>query len=474
VSDELAGLTIAELAPRLRDRELSPVEVAEASVRRMEATEPDLNAFITRTGDQALAAARAAEAEILAGNYRGPLHGIPFVTKDLFWTKGVRTTSGSQADLGFVPGDDAGVVQRLQDAGAYSVGKSNMSEWAFSIIGENEFFGWPHNPWALGRVPGGSSSGSAAAVAAGVAPLSLGSDTGGSIRVPAALCGLTGLKPTYGLVSRYGATPLSWSNDHAGPLARTARDVAIAMNALAGHDPRDPYSANRPSTDHAAGLESGIAGLRVGVPREFVWDVIDPEVEALVRAAIARLAGLGAIITDVSLPELGMIPAGITPVEAAAYHDDRIRRDGHLYNQRIRKAIEAGLFIPAATYVQAQRVRAMIGRKLAAAFRSVDVIATAAVPVGAPAIDVDTLTVSGQTLPTRRVLTRLTSPFNLNGHPALSAPCGFTADGLPVGLQFVGRPFEDATVLRAAHAYQGVTDWHMQRPGLDRRELNAA
>jgi aspartyl-tRNA(Asn)/glutamyl-tRNA(Gln) amidotransferase subunit A len=474
MSDELAGLTIAELAPRLRDRELSPVEVAEASVRRMEATEPNLNAFITRTGDQALAAARAAEAEILAGNYRGPLHGIPFVTKDLFWTKGVRTTSGSQADLGFVPQDDAGVVQRLQDAGAYSVGKSNMSEWAFSIVGENEFFGWPHNPWALGRVPGGSSSGSAASVAAGVAPLSLGSDTGGSIRAPAALCGLTGLKPTYGLVSRYGATPLSWSNDHAGPLARTARDVALAMNALAGHDPRDPYSVNRPAVDHAAGLESGIAGLRVGVPREFVWDVIDPEVEALVRAAIARLAGLGAIITDVSLPELGMIPAGITPVEAAAYHDGRIRRDGHLYNQRIRKAIEAGLFVPAATYVQAQRVRALIGRKLATVFRSVDVIATATVPVGAPAIDVDALTVSGQTLATRRVLTRLTSPFNLNGHPALSAPCGFTTDGLPVGLQLVGRPLEDATVLRAAHAYQDVTDWHMQRPNLGHRELNAA
>jgi aspartyl-tRNA(Asn)/glutamyl-tRNA(Gln) amidotransferase subunit A len=469
MSSELDGLTIAQLAPRLRAKELSPVEVAQAAIQRAEETEPKLNSFITMTGDQAMAAARVAESEIAAGNYKGPLHGIPFVTKDLFWTKGVRTTSGSQADLDFVPDDDATVVRLLQEAGAYSIGKSNMSEWAFSITGYNTHFGFAHNPWGLDRVPAGSSSGSGTSVAAGVAPLSLGTDTGGSIRAPAAIVGLTGLKPTYGLVSRYGVTPLSWSLDHAGPLAHTAEDVALTMNVLAGHDPRDPYSADRAAVDHTAGLEAGIRGLRIGVPREYVWDVIDPEVETAVRAAIDKLGELGAVVTEVSIPELEWAPAvgaTLTPVESASYHDSRIRRDGHLYDQGTRRRIETGFFIPAPTYMQAQRVRAMIGRKLASVFREVDLLATATMIVPAPpqALANDTLDIGGTTMPTNAAMIRLTQIFNVNGLPAISVPCGFSSDGLPLALQLVARPFEDALVLRTAHAYQQATDWHERRP----------
>ena len=466
---ELDGLTIAELASRLSSKQLSPVELAEASLRRAEATEPTLNSFITLTGDRAIAAAKQAESEIVAGNYKGPLHGIPFVTKDLFWTQGVWTTSGSEADEEFVPGEDSTVVRLLQEAGAYSLGKTNMSEWAFSITGYNTHFGWPNNPWGLDRMPAGSSSGTASSVTAGVAPMGLGTDTGGSIRSPASFCGLTGLKPTYGLVSRYGVTPLSWSLDHAGPLAHTAEDVALTMNVLAAHDPKDPFSARRPVVDFAQGLNDGVAGLRIGVPLEYVWDVLDSPVETSVREAIAELGRLGATIVEVSLPELewaSHMGGTITVTEAAAYHGDRIRRDGDRYDQRTRRRIESGMFISAATYHQAQRVRAMVGVGLARVFHDVDLIATPTMPTAAlpQEIALTTVEIGGKAYPTSAAMTRLTQVFNVNGHPALSAPCGFSHENLPIGLQLVGRPFEDALVLQAAHAYQQATDWHTRRP----------
>lgn len=466
---DLDGRTIAELAALIGSKQVSPVEVAEASLRKVEETEPKLRSFITLTGDQAMAAAKQAAGEIAAGRYKGPLHGIPFVSKDLFWTKGVQTTSGSQADLGFLPDEDSTVIARLQDAGAYSLGKTNMSEWAFSITGYNSYFGWSNNPWRLDRMPAGSSSGTGTAVAGGVAPMGLGTDTGGSIRAPAANCGLTGLKPTYGLVSRYGVTPLSWSLDHAGPLCHSAEDVALTMNVLAGHDPRDPYSAKREPVDHTRGLSDGVKGLRIGVPTDYVWDVLDPEVEASVREAIAELGRLGAIIVDVPLPALewaSRMGGTLTSTEAAAYHGARIRRDGHLYDQRTRMRIESGMFISAETYHQTQRVRAMAGQKLAETFRQVDLLATPTMPMPAlpQSVGVGVTEVGGKSLPSSALMTRLTQIFNVNGHPALSAPCGFSSDGLPLALQLVGRPFEDALVLRAAHAYQGATDWHARRP----------
>ena len=466
---DLDGLTITDLAAKLSSKQLSPVELAEASLQRAEATEPALNAFITMTGDQAMAAAKQAESDIAAGNYKGPLHGIPFVTKDLFWTEGVPTTSGSQADQDFVPDEDSTVVRLLQEAGAFSIGKTNMSEWAFSITGFNTHFGWPNNPWKLDRMPAGSSSGTGASVAAGVAPMGLGTDTGGSIRSPASVCGLTGLKPTYGLVSRHGVTPLSWSLDHAGPLTHTAEDVALTMNILAGHDPKDPFSAQRPAVDFTQGLNEGVKGLRIGVPKEYAWDVLDPEVEASVREAIAELQRLGANVVEVSLPELewaSHMGGIITVTEAASYHGEKVRREGDLYDQRTRQRIESGMFIPAETYHQAQRVRAMVGLGLRRVFHEVDLIATATMPMTAlpQEIALTSVDVNGKSYPTSAAMTRLTQVFNVNGHPAISAPCGFSSETLPIGLQLVGRPFEDALVVRAAHAYQQATDWHTRRP----------
>jgi aspartyl-tRNA(Asn)/glutamyl-tRNA(Gln) amidotransferase subunit A len=466
---ELDGKTIAELAALISSKQVSPADVAESALRKADETEPKLKSFITLTGDQAMAAAKQAEAEIAAGSYRGPMHGIPFVTKDLFWTKGVTTTSGSEADLSFVPDEDSTVIARLQDAGAYSIGKTNMSEWAFSITGINSYFGWSNNPWALDRMPAGSSSGTGTAVAGGVAPMGLGTDTGGSIRAPSANCGLTGLKPTYGLVSRYGVTPLSWSLDHAGPLTHSAQDVALTMNVLAGHDPRDPYSAKREPVDYTHGLDDGVKGLRIGVPTDFVWDIIDPEVEAGVREAIAELARLGAVIVDVPVPALewaSRMGGTLTGTEAASYHGERVRREGHLYDQRTRMRIEAGMFVSAETYHQTQRLRAKAGQSLAETFRSVDLLATATMPMPAlpQSVGVGDTEVGGHVMPSSALMTRLTQIFNVNGHPALSAPCGFSKDGLPLALQLVGRPFEDALVLRAAHAYQGATDWHTRRP----------
>lgn len=466
---ELDGLTIAELAERLRSKQLSPTELAAASIDRAQATEPELNSFITITGEQAMVAAHQAEAEIVAGDYRGPLHGIPFVTKDLFWTKGVRTTSGSRADEGFVPDEDATVVRLLQEAGAFSIGKTNMSEWAFSITGYNTHFGWPNNPWAPDRMPAGSSSGTGTAVTAGVAPMGLGTDTGGSIRAPASFCGLTGLKPTYGLVSRHGATPLSWSLDHAGPLAHTAEDVALTMDVLARHDPRDPFSATPAPIDFTTHLRDGVAGLRIGVPREYVWDVLDGEVGASVSEAIAALERLGAIVVEVSVPELewaSQMGGVLTVTESAAYHGERVLREGDLYDQRTRRRIESGLFISAATYHQAQRVRTMVGMGLARVFGEVDLLATPTMPVTAlpQEIALTVTELNGESYPTSNLMTRLTQIFNVNGHPALSIPCGFSTSGLPIGLQLVGRPFGDALVVQAAHAYQDATDWHARRP----------
>ncbi|MEX2430796.1 MAG: amidase, partial [Dehalococcoidia bacterium] len=316
----ISALTVAELAKHIAAKTVSPVDVTEAYLQRIEATEEDLNAFITLTADQALAKAKQAEIEIGKGGYRGPLHGIPFATKDLFWTKGVRTTSGSESALEFVPEEDATAVRRLQDAGAISIGKTNMAEWAFDATGRNEFFGWAYNPWDKERMPGGSSSGSAVAVAAGGAPLAIGTDTAGSIRIPAALCGLSGLKPTYGLVSRHGVTPLSLSLDHVGPLAHTVEDVALAMDALAGRDASDPYSKESQSAIFTESLTAGIQGLRIGLPYGLAPHMADPDVRDAFVKALAILEELGARVEEVALPELELAPPAasvITRVEAA-------------------------------------------------------------------------------------------------------------------------------------------------------------
>lgn len=462
----LTACSAAEIARRIAARSVSAVEVMEAFLARADALEPQVGAFITRTAEHALAAAKEADAALAAGAAAGPLHGVPLGVKDIYWTAGVRTTSGSALDAQFVPGEDAAAVRLLREAGAIVVGKTNTVEFAFGPTGHNAHYGTPGNPWGLDRMPGGSSSGTAVGIAAGFFPIGLGSDTGGSIRIPAALCGVSGIKPTFGLVSRYGVTPLSHSLDTAGPMARTVEDLALAMNVLAAYDERDPASAAPERIDYAAGLREGVRGLRIGVPRDYVWDPIDPEVESAVRRALALLEEIGAEIMDVALPELEWTPAiasCITAAEAAMAHGPRVIAHGDRMDQVTRRRFESGLFIPAAAYVQAQRARAVYTRALAAAFERVDLLAMPTVAAPAPVQGRETIDLGGRETPVREALLRLTRVFNLSRMPSVSVPCGFSSGGLPIGLMLGGAAFDDARVLRAAHAYQTAADWHTRQ-----------
>ena len=467
--DDLTRLTVAQLAQRIRGKEVSPVEVADAFLRRIEAVEPKLNAFITRLDDHARRSAAAAEAEIMAGEYRGPFHGIPVGLKDLFWTEGIRTTSGSALDADFVTPVDSAVAARLQAAGAYCIGKLHMTEFAFDGTSRNHHYGPARNPWDTARMAGGSSSGSGVAVASGEAPIALGTDTGGSVRVPAALCGITGHKPTYGLISRYGVTPLSWSMDHVGPMARTVEDAALALNVLAGHDPRDRASLDTPTQDYTQGLDKGVKGMRIGVPREYVWDMVEPEARGAFDEAMAVLESLGAEVEEVSIPNLELInPAGsvVQTSEAATIHRSRLLAHGDRYDPVIRRRFESGLFIPAEAYLTAQRVRARCRQSILDTLDRVDLLATPTTSIAAPFIEQERIVINGQEVSPREAVLRITRIFSAAGLPAVSVPCGFTQERLPIGLQLVGKPLADALVLQAAHAYQMATAWHTERPEL--------
>ena len=470
VSDELTRLPVSRLSALIERREVSPVEVTEAYLRRIDETEPRLNAFITRMDDRALDSARQAEAEITRGGYRGPLHGVPVGLKDLFRTRGVRTTSGSAIDRDFVPDEDSAVAERFAAAGAIVVGKLHMTELAFDGTSLNRHYGPARNPWDTDRMAGGSSSGSGVAVAAGQAALAVGTDTGGSVRVPAALCGITGLKPTFGLISRYGVTPLSWSMDHVGPLARSVLDSALALNALASHDPRDPGSIRVPQQDYTAGLErgdEGAAGTLVGVVESFGWDLTEPGVATAFRAAMARLGTLGVDVKPAVTPELALVNAAgsvVQTAEAAALHRARVLSRGREMDQAIRRRIESGLFIPAEAYLHAQRVRAALRRELLATLDEVDILASPTTAIAAPKLEQQSVTIQEREVHIREGLLRITRVFSAVGLPAISVPCGFTEDGLPVGLQLVGRPLSEPMLLRVAHAYQASTDWHLRFP----------
>ena len=465
----LTTMTVADLAKCIKAKDVSPVDVVEAFIKQTTATEPLLNAWITLIPDQARAAAKQAEAEIAAGNYKGPLHGIPVGLKDLFWTKGVRTTSGSAITKDFVPSEDATVVAKLQDAGAYAFGKTNMVEYAYGGSEHNAIYGAPKNPWKLDHVTGGSSSGSGAAVAAGQVPIALGSDTAGSVRAPAALCGLTGLKPTYGLVSRFGVSPLSWSMDHVGPLAHTAEDVAIAMNAMVGYDAKDPGSINHGLEDYVEALRNDFKGLRIGVLQDdFIWDVTLPEVKTAFDDAITLISGLGAATEPVyigNLERLALAQVTITTAEANTYHHEMIQRAPELYHPVVRRRIEAGFFMPVAAYVQAQRVRALFEERYASLFATFDLLVAPTTPAPALEANGQSVRLPNGEMPSRETV-RLTRIFNPNGLPAISMPTGFSDQGLPVAAQLVGKRFSDGLVIGAAHAYQQATDWHTHRPSL--------
>ena len=454
VAGQTINVSLEEAATLLRERRVSPVELTEACLARIQAVEPRLNAFVTVTADLARAEARAAEGEIAAGRYRGPLHGIPVAVKDLFATKGIRTTAGSRILATWIPEEDATVVRKLRAAGAVLLGKLGLHEFAYGISSVNPHFGDVHNPWDTTKIPGGSSGGSAVAVVAGEAYAALGSDTGGSIRIPAALCGCVGLKPTYGRASLFGAVPLAWSLDHPGPLARTVRDVAIATQAISGYDPRDPISADRAVPDLLAGIELSARGLRVGVPTDHVWEECDAAIARAVRAAIETLARAGADVREVRWPraaEYANAASAILGIEARAYHEGAFPGRAAEYGPLVRARLASQGDVDADTYARSMRL--LLEARAGAADRDLDGVDVLAIPtVPTRAWTIEEATEIGR--PSE--WTRVTRIFDLTGQPAISVPCGTDPDGLPVGLQFAGRMWDEATVLRAARAYEMV------------------
>ena len=460
MSADLHWLSVAEAAQLIAARKLSPVEFTEASLRRIEQLEGRLNAFITVDGDAAMTAASEAADEIAKGGAHGPLHGIPIALKDIFGVAGVRMTAGSKILSENVASEDAEATARLKAAGAVVLGKLNLHEFAFGATGVNPHYGAARNPWDLERITGGSSSGSGASVAAGECAAALGTDTGGSIRIPASLCGIVGLKPTYGRVSKRGVLPLSWSLDHVGPMTRTVEDAAIVLQAIAGRDADDASTVGEPVPDYMQMLRQGVQGLRIGIPKEFFFENLHPEVESAVRSAIGLLGEVGADLTEVDVPLISEIPGGVTAImlpEALAYHQKWMSERPDDYGDDVRYRLELGATFLAVHYVQAQRFREMaVAAWREEVFPKVDLIVTPTTPITARPIEEGDLQVTFN-------LIRFTNPLNFLGVPAISIPCGFTGEGLPVGLQLVGRWWDEASVLRAAYAYEQATDWHERR-----------
>ena len=452
--------SISELAPCLRRKEISPVEIVQHSLKRIETLNPALNAFITVLSDSALKEARAAESEILRGEWRGPLHGVPIALKDLIDTAGVRTTAASAFYAQRVPTEDAEVVRRLRAAGAVIVGKNNLHEFAYGASSLISHFGDMHNPWDLGHITGGSSGGSAAAVAARLACAAIGTDTAGSIREPASLCGCVGLKPTYGRVSSRGVIALSASLDHVGPLAATVEDAAIVLQAIAGYDAADITSSDVPVTDYVSAMKEGAKSLRVGVPRAYFFDELDSEVASAIDHALRGIETMVAGVREVKLEV--STDRSLQAAESYACHAENVAKHSELYQAETLRRLRTGEGISAAEYIQRRRELEQARRNIHSAFADIDLLVTPATPMAAPAI-ADLRANAGALRPAELKLLRDTRPFNVWGLPAISVPCGFTQSGLPIGLQIAGPPWREDLVLRLAHAYQQATAWHKRR-----------
>ncbi len=466
--EEFIDLTITEAADLIHRRQISPVELTQAFVDRVGRLDVKINSFITVMADQALQRAQKAESELQRGETPdgrplGRLHGIPLAVKDLFETVGVRTTAGSKFFADYVPRSDAAVVAKLYDAGAIVLGKTNLHEIALGLTTVNPHYGACRNPWALDRVPGGSSGGSAAALAARFCPGALGSDTGGSIRVPAALCGVVGLKPTHGRVSLRGAIPLSWNVDHAGPMARRVLEVAMLLQVIAGYDPDDPYSFDAPVDDYTAQIQQGVKGWRVALASGEYFDRTQPEVRDAVQGAGQVFERLGAIVEQVDLSVLrdaALANGLMVASDAATLHKERLASAPQDFGGDVLQRLQAGAVLPLNDYIQARRTQTLLRRHFVRFFEQYDLLLLPVTAVPAPPI------AGPDAVELARLLTRYTAPFNLTGLPALSVPCGFTSDGLPVGLQMVSGYWREAALLRAGYAYEQATDWHRRLPAL--------
>lgn len=455
--DTMFTRPVRETAARLRTGEVGPIELVELVLERIARTDGEVKAYTTVRADDARRDAEDAERELRSGHDRGPLHGLPVSIKDLIDTKDLRTTYGSAIFRDHVPTEDATVVRRLKNAGAVVVGKTNTHEFALGGVTPPT-----RNPFDLDRIPGGSSGGSGAAIAAGSALLTLGSDTGGSIRIPASYCGTVGLKPSYGLVSRVGVFPEAWSLDHIGPITRYVEDAAVLLGVIAGYDAADHTTSNGTVPDYVGELDRGVDGLRVGVPTNHFYDRIDPEIESAVRDALEHMLALGLAVQDVTFPRIDDILGAYTAIdsaEVAANHRRLYEHHAHAYEPESKLYVEAGLFVRASTYIDAQRARAGLLRSVLDSLEAIDVLVVPTQPMRVPHIGDTVATINGQDEDLLLAMIRLLAPFNLTGLPAISLCCGYDGEGLPIGLQIVGKPFEDEKVLRVAHAYQTSTPW---------------
>jgi aspartyl-tRNA(Asn)/glutamyl-tRNA(Gln) amidotransferase subunit A len=460
--DDLAALSIWDASELLQAKKVSPVELANACLARIERLNPVLNAFITVTREQALADAKTAELEIVKGTRRGRLHGIPIGLKDLFDTAGIRTTAGSAIFVDRVPSQDAEVVRRLKAAGAVIVGKLNMHEFAYGDTSAQSHFGPVRNPWNREHVPGGSSGGSAAAVAAGLCCGALGSDTGGSIRQPAAYSGIVGLKPTYGLVSTRGVVPLSWSLDHVGPMCRTVADAAVLLQAIAGYDPLDTNSLDAAVPDYVNALRRRVSTLRLGIPRTVFYEMLDPEIEHAVNEALQMLRRLTASTRDVELPPYKTL--AVVGAEAYAFHAPYITKTPQLYQPPTRRRLELGSAVSTGAYIEGRRELDRLRRAVTGVFSAVDLLVTPTTPIlpitVEEAVNNPSIPPPGGVAPSLRN----TQPFDIYGLPSISIPCGFSRSGLPIGLEISGAHLGESLVLALAHAYEQATEWHRRTP----------
>jgi aspartyl-tRNA(Asn)/glutamyl-tRNA(Gln) amidotransferase subunit A len=471
--ESLAFASIEELAALLAKRKISPVELTELFLRRIDRQNSALNAYLTVTAETALAAARRAEKQLLRGRgsrrEHSPLLGIPITLKDNIWTRGIRSTAGSKILRDFTPSEDSTVARKLARAGAVLLGKTNLNEFAYGITGGNEHYGPAHNPWALDHISGGSSAGSAVAIAAGLSAASIGTDTGGSIRVPSAFCGTVGLKPTFGRVSVFGTMPLSPTLDHVGPLARSVADAALLLGLIAGRDSLDSTSSQRRVENFRGALRQPLRKFRLGRPREHYWEKLDPEVRRATEDAVRDMQKHGALVHEVSLPHLKESLDAATDIslaealhvhEAAGYFPSRAAE----YGEEVRQRIEAGGNVPANRYLAGFDVRKKLLAEFDAAFQNVDAIVAPTAPVPAPLIGAESVQIEGEQVGVRPAIVGHSRPANFTGLPAISVPCGFTSAGLPVGLQLIGRAFDEAILLRIAFSYEREQDWHSRHP----------